>query len=433
MNTSEPQQLSRVLGKLGLAAIAINGLIGAGIFALPAAAANQLGHFSPWMFIVCGLVMLPIVAGFAYLSSMFSGTGGPVLYASQSFGPFVGFQTGWLLYVGRVSALAANGHALVLYLSIFVPDLADPVLASFSVCVLIAFLALLNVLGVKRAQGSILLVTALKLLPILLFVLFGLTYLNAEILFSAEPPALKQFPVSMLLLVYAFIGFEGALVPAGEAKSPKSDMPKAILLTLFAATILYFFIQAIVVHVLPMPIVGRAPLADAASNIGLDWGFSFGSQAMLLTAVISIFGNLLALMLAAPRMTFALAEQKQLPHWFANLHPTFNTPTQSIYFLSGCAMLLALTGGFIWLAIISSLARLIGYLICIAGIPKLHAKQGSTIARWQIFLLTTVGGAACVWLMSQASLRSWMFTLGFILIGALLYYISRRERSSLEG
>ncbi|MDC2889883.1 APC family permease [Psychrosphaera algicola] len=207
--------------KIGVAAIAINGLIGAGIFALPAAAANQLAYFSPWMFLLCGIAIFPIVACFAILSSAFDQTGGPVLYSTKAFGPFVGFQTGWLLYLGRVSALAANGHALVLYLSLYFPVLQTPEIASIGVCLLIVLLATINILGIKNAMTSIYLVTLAKLLPIALFVLFGVTYINAEQLFSAPPPQLDQFPTSMLLLVYAFIGFEGAIIPAKEAKTRK--------------------------------------------------------------------------------------------------------------------------------------------------------------------------------------------------------------------
>jgi len=430
--TNNPS-LSRALGKLGLAAIAINGLIGAGIFALPAAAANQLDFFSPWMFVICGLVMLPIVASFALLSKYFNQTGGPVVYANQAFGPFIGFQTGWLLYVGRMSALAANGHALILYLSLFIPVLGESGIKPVAVCTLIALLAFLNVIGIKTAAKSMLLVTLLKLLPIVLFVLFGLTYLNADMLFTAQPPQLEQFPASMLLLVYAYIGFEGALVPAGEAKQPKKDMPSALLMTLFAAIVLYFFIQWIVVSTLPLPIETRTPLADSASVIGQAFNFEFGAQVMLIAAVISIFGNLLALMLAAPRMTFALSEQQQLPQWFAKIDPRYTTPTHSIYFLSLAAMVLALTGGFVWLAIFSSLSRLLGYLICVLSLPKIAFSQSQTPAKWLVWSLVITASSACMWLMSQASMKSWMFTAGFIALGSAFYFWSNRKLHTLDS
>ncbi|MBU2883261.1 APC family permease [Psychrosphaera sp. B3R10] len=411
--------------KIGVAAIAINGLIGAGIFALPAAAANQLAYFSPWMFLLCGIAIFPIVACFAILSSAFDQTGGPVLYSTKAFGPFVGFQTGWLLYLGRVSALAANGHALVLYLSLYFPVLQTPEIASIGVCLLIVLLATINILGIKNAMTSIYLVTLAKLLPIALFVLFGVTYINAEQLFSAPPPQLDQFPTSMLLLVYAFIGFEGAIIPAKEAKNPKADMPKALLLTLIATTVLYFFIQAIVVSTLPTPIATNAPLVTSANVITESLGITSFGLVIAFTAIVSIFGNLLALMLAAPRMTYALAENNQLPQWFLSTHKRYLTPINSIYFLAGFAMILAITKGFVWLAIFSSLARLIGYLVCVLAVPKLHKKMQLPLSQWVIFLISSSGILVCVWLIAQASIQSWLYTLGFILLGSIFYRVAR--------
>lgn len=423
---TSPAHLQRLLSKGALAAIALNGLIGAGIFALPAVAANQLGFFSPWMFLLCALLMLPIVGSFALLSKQFDQTGGPILYATSAFSPFIGFQTGWLLYVGRMTALAANGHAIVLYLSLFIPALAEPAVAGPVVCVIIAILAGINILGIKNAMNSILLITLLKLLPIVLLVLFGMTYIQVPELFAARAPELSSWSGSFLLLIYAYIGFEGALIPAGEAKSPKRDLPQALLLTLLFSAILYFLIQAVVTSILTPPIEGKTPLADAAQIISTDLGIGGGAGLMLIAAAISIFGNLLALMIAAPRMTFAMAEQGQMPKWFSVLNPSYNTPINSIIFLSVCAMLLALTGGFVWLAIFSSLARLIGYLICILALPKLHIRQ--PISHSALVWLTAISAsAACLWLISQASLKSWLFMLGFMCCGSVFYYWEKKK------
>lgn len=419
-------QLQRQLSKGALAAIALNGLIGAGIFALPAAAANQLSYFSPWMFLLCALLMLPIVASFALLAKQFDQTGGPILYASSAFNPFIGFQTGWLLYIGRMTALAANGHAIALYLSLFFPQLADPNLAGPFVCLVIALLAVLNIVGIKSAMHSMLLITVLKHLPIFLLVGFGISYIQVPELLNARAPELTEWPGALLLLVYAFIGFEGAVVPAGEAKSPKQDLPKALLLTLVFSAILYFLIQAVVVSILQAPFDTKTPLADAAQQITMDLGITGGAQLMLVAAVISIFGNLLALMLAAPRMTFAMAEQKQMPVWFSQLHPNYQTPVNSILFLSGIAMLLALTGGFVWLAVFSSLARLLGYLVCILALPILHLKT-KVSSNWQVWICSLSAAFACLWLITQASAKSWLFLILFLVCGGIFYWVETRK------
>lgn len=321
---------TKAITKFGIAIIAINGLIGAGIFALPAAAANQMGFFSPWMFLFAGLAILPIVACFAILSSGFNETGGPIVYATRAFGPFIGFQTGWLLYLGRVSALAANGHALILYLSLYIPIFAEPGINEMAVCGLILILAVINIIGVKNAMTSMYIVTAFKLLPILLFIVMGVSFIEFSTITTSRPPALEQFPTSMLLLIYAFIGFEGAIVPAGEAKKPKTDMPYALFSTLVAATALYVLIQAIVVSTLPPGIETKTPLTTSADWLGEQWGLSGLGLILGVTAIVSIFGNLLALMFAAPRMTLAMAENQQLPHWFAKPHSLRLTPVNSL-------------------------------------------------------------------------------------------------------
>lgn len=426
-NLTSQTILQRQLSKGALAAIALNGLIGAGIFALPAAAANQLSYFSPWMFLLCALLMLPIVASFALLAKQFDQTGGPILYASKAFSPFIGFQTGWLLYIGRMTALAANGHAIALYLSLFFPQLADSAIAGPFVCFIILVLAVLNILGIKSAMNSMLIITALKLLPIFLLVGFGITYIQVPELLAARAPELTEWPGALLLLIYAFIGFEGALIPAGEAKSPKKDLPKALLLTLTFSAVLYFLIQAVVVSTLSEPFATKTPLADSAQLISDDLGIPGGAQLMLIAAAISIFGNLLALMLAAPRMTFAMAEQKQMPIWFAQLHSKYQTPVNSILFLSGTAMLLALTGGFVWLAIFSSLARLLGYLICILALPVLHNKD-KVSSTWQVLLCSISAAMACIWLITQANAKSWLFLGLFIVCGGIFYWIENRQR-----
>jgi amino acid transporter len=418
--------MQRLLSKGALAAIALNGLIGAGIFALPSVAANQLAFFAPWMFLLCAGLMLPIVASFALLAKQFDQTGGPVLYASQAFSPFVGFQTGWLLYVGRMTALAANGHAIVLYLSLFIPSLAEPVIAGPAVCLIIGLLATLNIIGVKNAMNSMLLITGLKLLPIFLLVAFGITYIQIPEIVAARAPILSEWPGAFLLLIYAFIGFEGALIPAGEAQQPKRDLPQALLLTLLFSAVLYFLIQAIVVSVLPMPIDGKTPLADTAQTIASDLGTFGGTEVMLVAAAISIFGNLLALMLAAPRMTYAMAEQGQMPKWFSQLNSKYLTPVNSILFLSAAAMLLALTGGFVWLAIFSSLARLIGYLICIFALPKLHLQEKVSNS-FLVWTCAITASMACLWLIAQANVRSWLFLVVFILFGSLFYGYTKHQ------
>ncbi len=417
------EKLNRSIKTIGFSALAINGLIGAGIFALPAAAAESSGSFSPWMFVICGLLMSTVILSFAQLASHYSNTGGPVLYAQEAFGPIVAFQTGWLLYIGRVTGLAANSNALVIYLGLLFPVFADGFMHSFALTSVILLLTASNVFGVRSAMGTISVLTILKLAPLLLFIAVGVTWFDVEQIFSLKDAPIDNMSASLLLLVYAFVGFEGAVIPAGEAKDPKKDIPKALLQTLIFTTILYFLIQSISVSVLENAASSKAPLSDAA---GIMLG-SWGAILLTITAILSIAGNLASIFFAAPRMTYALSIEKNLPSWFGKVNEKSKVPTNSIYFLAILALVLALTGSFVWLAIISSLARLIGFGVCMAVLIKLKIQQQKPLFERSLqMLLPVMGLTVCIWLAAQAKGQAWLLTAGFIVLGAGLYYLAKR-------
>ncbi len=426
----QQEKLKRSIGQFGFALLAINGLIGAGIFALPAAAAEAGGFFSPWMFLICGLLMSTVVLSFAMLSSFFDGTGGPITYANEAFGPAIAFQTGWLMYLGRVSALAANSNALVLYLSFFWPSVAEGWMHHLIVIAIITVLAISNILGVKKAMNLVSFVTFLKITPLLLLILFGFADLELNKIFSLEDYSTEAVASSMLLLVYAFIGFEGAVIPAGEAKKPKHDIPRALIRTLLFTTILYVLIQSVSISILPSLASSNKPLSDVAEVIFGPVGLII----MTVTASISIFGNLGAIFVAAPRMTYALGTEQSLPEWFSKVSEEHHVPVNSILFLAGFAMILAVSGSFVWLAIISSLARMIGFGICMMSLAVISKKREVTESTFVLpfgMLIPFIALIICIGLAFQASHQSWLMTGGFIVFGSGLYYLGKKQRVKL--
>ena len=198
--------LRKEIGQLGFGAIALNGTIGAGIFALPAIAVERAGLFSPWIYVACGILIMAIVFVFARVASYFTDTGGPVTYATTAFDPFAGFQAGWLLTLSRATAFAANAHLMVTYAGWFWPPLADGtwhMLAVGFVCVL---LTVINLVGVRQGMLAIFALTVLKLLPLLLLVFLGISQTNPEIFAGAEIPPLDSLGETMLIVFYAFVG-----------------------------------------------------------------------------------------------------------------------------------------------------------------------------------------------------------------------------------
>lgn len=423
--TVEPEPLRRELSRLAIGVLAINGIVGAGIFGLPADAARLTGAFSPLIFVVCGLLMSTVMLTFAQASSYFQGTGGPILYTQTAFGPFAGFQTGWLLYVGRATSLAANANLLATYLGAFVPG-ADQGAGRVAVIVALALLfAALNVVGVRQGIGSVMALTVLKFIPLVVFGAIGLAWLRPEAFAGAALPGYTTFGEAVLLVFYAFIGFEGALIPAGESKNPKRDMPRALVATAGIATLLYVLVQTVAVGVLPDLAASKRPLADAA---GVMLGAA-GVYMISAGAVISILGNYAASVLSAPRMTYALARDGSLPRWFALVHERFRTPHVSVIFYCALAVTVGLTGTFAELAVMSSLARLLGYAATIATVPRLRKMFGAEETAFRLpggLAIPVTAFAICLWLVSQVKWEAVWKTGILVAVGAILYLSSRR-------
>lgn len=417
--------LKREIGQLGFGAIALNGTIGAGIFALPAIAVERAGLFSPWIYVACGLLIMAIVFVFARVASYFRDTGGPVTYATRAFGPFAGFQAGWLLTLSRAAAFAANAHLMVTYAGWFWSPLGDGTWHMVAVGLVCIVLTVINLVGVKQGMAAIFALTVLKLLPLVLLVFLGISQTNPEIFTGADIPKLDSLGDTMLIIFYAFVGFESAVIPAGEAKNPRRDIPMALVRTILAITVFYFLIQIVTISVAPDIAGSKTPLADIAQIL---MGTA-GAAILTLGAVFSISGNLTSSMLSAPRMLYAMGRLGSLPAWFGGIHPRFQTPSNAILFYSLFSILLAFSGGFVWLAAMSTVVRLMVYVMCITTLPVLHRKIGEHEGQFKLYggmTIPVVAFVISIWLMTHASMKSWVATGVFMLIGSVLYAIKRK-------
>jgi amino acid transporter len=427
MTTPEQISLKREIGKLGYGAMVLNGMIGAGIFALPAVAAERSGVFSPWMFLISGAMILAVVLSFARAASFFRDTGGPFQYTGHAFGPFVGFQTGWLLTLSRVAALAANTNLMVIYAAWFWSPLESGFAHAAAVGFVLLFLCVLNILGVRKGMLAIYALTLLKLIPLSLVVLLGLSSVNPELFTSFDPPPFDGFGETILIVLYAFIGFESAVVPAGEGRNPRKDIPWALVRTVLAIAAFYFIIQVVVISVAPDIGGSEKPLVDVA----LILMGPLGAAVLTLGAVFSIGGNSSSSMLSAPRLIYALSKEKSLPEWFGRVHPKYQTPANSIMAYGLLALALSLSGGFVFLAVMSTVVRLIVYALSIASIPRLEKTIAQTEGQFQLpggFTIPAMALVMSIWLTSHASLKSWLVTGAFVILGSVFYVVSRRRR-----
>lgn len=401
--------------------LAFNGIVGAGIFALPGTLHAQFGTFSPWLFPLFAVAIMLVVVPFAGQAALHSGSGGPVAYTAP-FGPAVSFQTGWLYYVARLTALAANANVFATYAAALWPPLGDWAGRAALILGLIGLVAWINVVGVKRAVRVLEGVTLLKALPVLALAIMGIAVAGANLGAPVALPEFSAIEASALVVLYAFVGFENAVVPAGETRDAKRTIPRALIVTVCATAAFYFLVQLAYVAVMPPGPAPAAPLAAFAETLIGPAGFVILS----LTAMASVGGNFLSSMTSTPRVTFALSEAGSLPRWFGQISPRWQTPVNSVLFMAGLGALLALTGSFVWLAIVSSLARLFVYGLSIAALPKARGRAG---LKTGIALLALVAGglAFCVWAAAQSTGPAWALLGGLILVGMLLYAAGRAQ------
>ncbi|MHC5209583.1 MAG: APC family permease [Planctomycetota bacterium] len=424
------EPLLRQLGGLAIWLLVVNGMIGAGIFGLPAEAARLTGVFSPWMFLLCGLLLAPVVLCFGEVSSLFRGTGGPILYAREAFGPLVGFQSGWALYVSRVTAFAANINLLVSTLGWFWGGADQGVTRVVLLAVICTALTWANYRGTRTAMGWVGVLTVAKFLPLLLLLGVGLAQVRPAA-FAAEAgalPAAGGLGAAALLLIYAFVGFESALVPAGEARDPARSMPRALLWGLGVVTLLYVAVQAVCVAVLPDLAQSSRPVVDAGEALmGRN-----GGLVLMVGVIVSVGGNVAAAMLTAPRMTYALARERCLPASLGAVHARHHTPHRSVLLYGALCFLFAAWGSFGWLAGMTSVTRLLIYLTCIVAIPRLRRTRGDAPGRLRLpggLLVPGLAVAVCLWLLAQVSSDAVLVTAVFLLIGGLLYGVAARRAS----
>ncbi|HYW66202.1 MAG TPA: APC family permease, partial [Candidatus Dormibacteraeota bacterium] len=348
--TSAQSTLVRAIGRWSLAALAVNSIIGSGIFGLPATVAGLLGKRSVIAVLIAGAAMGVIMACFAEVASQFSEAGGPYLYARTAFGRLTGILVGWMLYLAQTAAPAANANLFVIYLAEFWPASKEPWPRFVILTLLVGVLALVNIRGARQGTAVSNVFTVAKILPLLMVVSAGAAVIIIHpAIFHPATGTVAPMPASawmkaMVLLFFAYGGFESALAPMSEAKNPARDAGFALLVALIACTVIYALVQWVVVEVLgPGPTTDR-PLAEVAR---ITMGYR-GAALVAIGALVSVYGYLSAKLLGMPRLTFALAEGGDLPQVFAAVGPRFHTPWFSILFYAVAVWGLALAGSFAW-------------------------------------------------------------------------------------
>ena len=421
MEQNQQSGLVRAIGRWSLTGLVLNAIIGSGIFGLPSVVAGFVGAASPIAYLFAAAGVGVVMACFAEVASRFRQAGGPYLYAREAFGRFAGIEIAWLAWLVRLTAAAANANLFVIYLAEFWPGATGGLPRLAILTFLIGVLAVVNYRGVKSgARLSDVFIVA-KLLPLFLFVGIGLFFVQGSLLTSEVAKPTGAWLDAVLVLVYAFGGFEAALIPMGEAKDPRRDAPFALLASLAVTTVLFTLIQVVVVGVLKAPELTDRPLAAAAAAfLG-----PIGGGLIAIGALVSVYGYLSSMMVNNPRLTFALAEHGDFPRFLAAVHSKFRTPHVSIVFFAVLVWVLAVAGTFRWNLTLSVVARLFTYASTCAAIPVLRKKRPSEPAfllpagnllallgiAFSLVLATRMGGAELVIIVvtGAIALANWLW------------------------
>lgn len=418
----------RAIGARQLTASVINVTIGAGIFVLPAVASRGLGAAAPVAYIACAGLMALIVCCFAAAGSRVSLTGGVYAYVEIAFGPLVGFLAGVLYYLMATFAVASVSSAFAGSVGVLLPAAAAPTARSALIAALFAILAAINVRGVKPGVRLVETVTVAKLLPLLMLVVCGVWFANPEFLRWPGMPSAAAVGQTAIVLIFAFVGLEVALVPSGEVRDPARTVPRALFSALLITTTLYLLIQTVAQGLLgpSMAEYAAAPLAEASGRVLGQAGRTL----VLLGAVVSMFGYASGDMLGSPRTLFAFGRDGVLPAAVASVHPRFHTPYVAVLIHACIVATVSISSGFTQLAILANVAALTLYLMCVAASYELQRRDVRAEGAIPFAVpggpvVPILAAAVILWLLSNATRREFGVEALVLAVASVFYFIRR--------
>lgn len=426
--TNPDEGLKRVIGIPGLTLAIISGVIGAGIFALPAIVSIALGAFGIFAYLFCGILFAAILLCYAEIGSRVITSGGSYAYVEAAFGSFPGYIVNWLYFFGwGILGSAALMNIIADSLAVLFPAFTGPLIRGILFFLLTVFMILVNVVGAKQSVVVVKTITIIKLLPLLGIIIFGFAYVKAGNLHWEHLPSLKTFGDTALILFFAFAGFETSLGASGEIKNPKRTVPLSIGLAGTVVLVVYMLLQTVAQGVLgpQMTLFKNAPLAAVADKIIGP----AGATILLLCAALSCFGNVTLDILCTPRSLFAGAHDGLFPKFLGKVHPRFATPYIAVIIYGSLIFIFSIAGGFRQLAVMASAIILLVYLAVILATIKLRTKKiegAEKKFRAPGGLITPlIGIAAIIWLLTGLSKWEILTTLMFIAAIIVIYFVTK--------
>jgi amino acid transporter len=415
--------LKRSLGLFDVVSLVVGTIVGADIYIAASFGAGFLGPSSIFAWIIAGLMAIIIAMCFAECSSLVPRVGGPYAYAREAFGDLTGFLVGWSLLIASWSAIAVFPLAFVAYLKYFYP--AMPGWEQILIKVLfVLFLTFINYRGVKEAGKINDVLTVLKIAPIFILTIIGI------VIFVIHPSQLASnfTPVSplgfgglgsaLVLIFWAYVGFELVTVPSDEIIDSKKTIPRAILLGMGIVTLFYVLTNFVILGTVPWRELASssAPLALA----GYAVMGSIGAIFLTVGALFSISGSDEAGILSSARIPYAMAGDGLLPHAFSKVHPEYGTPYVSLFVQNSITLVAAIFGTISQLIIISVFTLLFCYLLtCVSVFPLKKKFDGGINLPW---IVPVLGVIICVYMMTQCAVNQIIIGVVLIALGIPIFW-----------
>jgi amino acid transporter len=423
----------RSIGRWAMTGLVINCTIGSGIFGLPGEVNRYVGRASPIAMILAGLLMTTIMASAAEVTSQFNEAGGAYLYARRTFGRFIGLQIGWFSLLSIVAAAAAIANLFVVYLGGEIPAAGRGV---YRALVLLAFMAIpaaVNYVGVRSGAALSNVLVISKMLPLALIIVLGIARFSGhfQLISTREiaAPGWGSWLSALLVLMFAYQGFEYAIMAGGEVDNPRRTVPFSLGVGMLVVMAIYTLLQFVTVATLGTTTSAR-PVAEAASVlIG-----PAGGILITVAVLVSTGGANSSLMLDAPRLLFSLAVEGEFPRVLAKLHPRFHTPTVSTIVFAVLVWVLAVSGGFFWLLAVTAAASMIMYISICAALIQLRRRRPQADALRVPFgpVLAVIGIVMSLVLIAQLE-RGQLMLMGLtVLLGVVNWWVVR-ERPAPAG
>ena len=424
--------------------LVIGAIIGADIYVASSFGAGLLGPFSLVVWVIAGLIAIVIALCFAQCAALVPKVGGPYAYAKEAWGPFAGFTVGWSLWFAEWISLAVFPLAFTRYLMFFLPNMnfAMQVLVK---SIFVAFLAITNIVGIKAAGRINDVLTIAKLAPLIFFTIAGVAWIALNPAASASnfspfsPFGFAGFGTALVLIFWAYAGFEISTIPAEEISEPRKTIPKAVIIGIAIVTIFYLATNTVLFSVRNYGLLANdtAPLASATRGI-LPAGTIFaviGGGLVGVGALISVAGSNESGMIGTSRLGFALAADGLFPQVFARIHQKFKTPYLSIIIQSVSALVASIVGNLGLLISVSVFFLAIAYLATSASVFTFH-KKGLTAdnhSRKEL-IVPALGIAFSLFLISQCTLTQIAVGALLLLVGLPIYirYSPKHEMTKLK-